>query len=85
MTMRESDQSIVLGDGNAAHRGKGLTGRRSPHRTHSSALESRRKTSANLPGGNSLLQPSAELRKRVCLKSLVREYRTLGSVRGEGG
>jgi len=28
----ESDQSIVLGDGSAVHKGKGLTGSRSPHR-----------------------------------------------------
>ena len=33
-TSRESDQPIVLGDGRAVHRGKGLTGIRSLHREH---------------------------------------------------
>ena len=31
---RESDQSIVLGDGRTVHKGKGLTGSRSPQREH---------------------------------------------------
>jgi len=40
---------------------------------------------ANLPAGNSPADLRVSLRKRVFLKSPVREFRTPGSVRGEGG
>ena len=52
MTNRESDQPILLGDGSAAHTGKGLTVGRSPHRTLGPDMKGR-STQANLPEGNS--------------------------------
>src|SRR2546426_11305409 len=52
MARRESDQLIVLGDGRADHRGKGLTGVRSWHRKHCPARKGR-KSNANLTASNS--------------------------------
>ena len=84
MTLRESDQPIVLGDGRAVHRGKGLAGIRSLQRKHLPDMQGRI-INANLPAGNSPDDLRVILRKRVFLKSPVREFRTPGSVRGEGG
>ena len=52
MTARESDHLIVLGDGSAAHKGKGVTVGRSLQRTLVPDMQGRN-TQANLPEGNS--------------------------------
>jgi len=64
--------------------GKGLTDSRSPQRKPWPDAEGR-VNKANLTAGNSKDADAKRLRKRGCLKSPVRENRTLGSVRGEGG
>ena len=52
MARRESDQLIVLGDGRADHRGKGLTEVRSWQRKHCPARRAGL-SNANLTAGNS--------------------------------
>jgi len=65
--------------------GKGLTGSHSPQRKPCPAMQSRI-NKANLPAGDSLgATIGGELRKRGCLKSPVRQFRTPGSVRGPLG
>jgi hypothetical protein len=70
---RESDQSIVLGDGNAGHRGKGLTGSRSPQRKHK-AGHGGPGTSVNLTEGNSGCRCGSEaVRRARCEKTARRD------------
>ena len=52
MTNRESDHPRVLGDGSAAHKGKGVTVGRSLQRTLVPDMQGRN-PQANLPAGNS--------------------------------
>jgi len=49
-TSGESDQSIVLGDGSAGHKGKGLTGSRSPQRKHEPDMQGRGMVLTSLRG-----------------------------------
>ena len=60
-----------------------MTVGRSPHRKRVPDMQGR-SPQANLPEGNSIL-PAMGLRKRVSLRSPVRENRTPGSVRGASG
>ena len=69
--------------GRAAHRGKGVTVGRSPHRKLVPDMQGR-SPQANLPEGKSVL-PAMGLRKRVSSRSPVRKNRTPGAVRGASG
>jgi len=91
MVRRESDQPIVLGDGRAAHMGKGLTEVRRWHRKHCPAKKGR-KSNANLTASISndglrkrLFLSRRLIRKRVLSKSPVLKNGTPGSVRGRSG
>ena len=88
---RESDQPIVLGDGRADHKGKGLTEVRSC--TGNIVRRRRAGTSnANLTAGDSkegsgrgIPFSRCRIRKRVFSKSPVLKNGTPGSVRGRFG
>jgi hypothetical protein len=90
MARGESDQPIVLGDGRADHKGKGLTEVRSWQRKHCPVTG--RNRNANLTAGDSKEGSGREIpfsgcpiRKRVLSKSPVLENGTPGSVRGRSG
>ena len=73
---RESDHRIALGGRESRPQGEGGTVGRSPHRELGPDLQSR-STQANLPEGNRGLLETG-VRKRVSLRSPVRETRTPG-------
>jgi len=79
-TVRASDPLRVRGAGRAVHRGKGRTVRRSRPRKHGPHMQDRTPMPTSLQG-----IAQKDLRKRVLLKSPVRENRTPGSVRGRSG
>ncbi len=65
--------------------GKGLTGRRSPQRKPRSDVELRGTERPTSLWGIAMTIREERLRKRVYLKSPVRENRTPGSVGGQPG
>ena len=81
----ESDQLIVLGDGRADHKGKGLTGIRNWQRKHCPAKKGREKQCQPHCRKQQRGLSWNPLRKRVFSRSPVLKNGTPGSVRGRFG